>query len=135
MKRLAAPCLLLLSIATCSGDSASRATPQQPAAAPAQDQSYQPVYGSRNKERPEKRGTIRGDFQWAADSPTLTVAASRWDEFLKAHEAPDGEYEDSMHASYVAAAKYELIRVYYLMGRREEGDALLRRVDPVGWMK
>lgn len=135
MNRLAASCLLLVLIASCSGDNASRATSQQPGPTPTGSEPYQPVYGSRNKDKLEKRGTIRGDFQWAADAPRLTEAASRWEQFLKAHDAPDGEYEDSLHASYAAAATYELIRVYYLLGRREEGDALLRRVDPVGWMK
>jgi hypothetical protein len=96
---------------------------------------YRPVYGSRDDRASENRGTVRGDFQWAATAPTLPVAASRWEEFLKTHGPPGREFEDSVHASYVAAAQYELIRVYYLQGRRDEGDALLRRVDPVGWMK
>ena len=96
---------------------------------------YKPVYGSRDNLSSEKRGTIRGDFQWAAAAPTLPVAASRWEEFLKTHNPPGREFEDSMHTAYATAAQYELIRVYFLQGRRDEGDALLRRADPVGWAK
>jgi hypothetical protein len=101
----------------------------------AREDKYTPVYGSRDEGVPENRGTIRGDFRWAATAATLAVAASRWEEFLKTHNPPGAEFEDSFHASHVAAAQYELIRVYYLLGRREEGDALLRQVDPVGWTK
>ena len=38
-----------------------------------------------------------------------------------------------LHATYVNAAQYELLRVYYLLGRRDDGDELLRRLDPPGW--
>jgi hypothetical protein len=96
---------------------------------------YKPIYGARDSGVREKRGTVRGDFQWAADAPTLGLAASRWEEFLRIHNPPGQEFEDSLHASYVTAAQYELMRVYYLLGRSEDGDALLRRLDPVGWMK
>jgi len=114
------------------GGSVSCGTPQETSVS---RDSYKPVYGSTDVRPSETRGTIRGDFQWAASAPTLPVAASRWEEFLKTHNPPGREFEDAVHASYVAAAQYELIRVYYLQGRRDEGDALLRRVDPVGWTK
>jgi hypothetical protein len=66
------------------------------------------------------------------------VAAVRWQEFLKthrpAHEAhsSDQEYEDAFQANHTAAAQYELMRVYYLLGRVEDGDRLLRELDPLG---
>jgi hypothetical protein len=107
----------------------------QPQQVTARDDSYVPVYGARDQKASEARGTIRGDFQWAASAPTVSVAASRWEEFLKTHNPEGREFEDSVHASYVAAAQYELVRVYYLQGRKDEGDALLRRLDPVGWTK
>jgi len=93
---------------------------------------YLPLYRPSGAAR-ESRGTLRGDFQWAADAPTLDEAAVRWRSFLGAHDPPGQEFEDGVHASYVTAAQYELLRVYYLMGRREEGDALLRGLDPPGW--
>jgi hypothetical protein len=93
---------------------------------------YVPLF-SRATDRREARGTIRGDFQWASDAATLEDAASRWRKYLTGHNPPGQEYEDSVHASYVQAAQYELARVYYLLGRRDEGDALLNQLDPVGW--
>lgn len=117
---------LLLAVA-CGGG-----TPPAPDASGSE---YTPLYGARDPGGPEARGTIRGDFQWAAGAPTLGEAATRWEAFLQAHDPPGGEFEDGLHASYVAAARYELMRVYYLQGRRDAGDALLRRLDPVGWLK
>ena len=96
---------------------------------------YAPVYGASDRRLTDPRGTTRGDFQWAASAPTLTEAGSRWEAFLEEHDPAEREFEDSQHASYVAAAQYELLRVYYLQGRRDDGDALLRQLDPVGWMK
>ena len=120
--------VLLLSTCVALG-SCSRPEPRSN-----QTDQYKSVYGARDNS-PAERGTIRGDFQWAAAAPTLAVAASRWEEFLRTHNPPGREFEDSMHASYASAAQYELIRVYYLQGRRDDGDALLRKVDPVGWAK
>lgn len=93
---------------------------------------YVPVYSAPAGAR-ESRGTVRGDFQWAADAATLEEAVLRWQRYLETHNPPGREFEDGFHASYVNAAQYELLRVYYLLGRREDGDALLRRLDPVGW--
>ena len=97
-----------------------------------QVKSYVPLYRGADDRRAD-RGTVRGDFQWAADAPTLEEAALRWRSFLEAHNPPGQEFEDGFSASYVRAAQYELVRVHYLRGRREEGDAILRRLDPVGW--
>lgn len=96
---------------------------------------YVPLHGSRTGGERAADGTLRGDFQRALDAGTLPEAASRWRDFLTRHSPPGREYEDSIHASYAQAARYELVRVYYLLGRAEEGDALLREMDPVGWFK
>jgi hypothetical protein len=77
------------------------------------------------------RGTLKGDFEWAADSVSLNEAVSRWENFLKAHEPRDGEYGDGFHKLHVDAAKFELMRVYYLLGRTVDGDRLLKRIDPL----
>jgi hypothetical protein len=78
---------------------------------------------------------MRGNFQWASDAATLADAAQRWQEFLTKHSPPGAEFEDAMHASYAQAGRYELMRVYYLLGKRAEGDALMKELDPVGWFK
>ena len=116
---------ITVTIPACRND----APEQRPAAASAR---YAPLF-SRAADRREARGTMRGDFQWASDAATLEDAASRWRKYLTEHNPPGQEYEDSVHASYVHAAQYELARVYYLLGRRDEGDALLNQLDPVGW--
>ena len=129
---------LLLSTSILNG--ACRAQPVSP---PAGTQStsttpatnYTPLYGVPAGSEREPRGSIRGDFRWALDADTLADAAQRWQEFLTKHNPPGVEFEDGMHASYVHAARYELVRVNYLLGRREEGDALLRELDPVGWFR
>jgi hypothetical protein len=123
-------CGMLMSLpASCRSEQTSlRPAPEVEAARP-----YEPLYRSRTGGTRERRGTIRGDFQWAADAPTLVEAATRWQSFLKAHNPPGQEFEDSLHASYVSAAEYELLRVYYLLNRQHEGDELLRRLDPPGW--
>ena len=95
---------------------------------------YVPLYRAAIDNK-ESRGTIRGDFRWAAEAMTLEEAALRWQRYLGVHNPPGQEFEDNVQASYVSAAQYELARVYYLLGRREQGDALLRRLDPVGWEK
>jgi hypothetical protein len=41
------------------------------------------------------------------------------------------EFEDATQKRYVDAAIYELMRVYYLLGQRDDGDRLLKRVDPL----
>ena len=96
---------------------------------------YVPLFGTRVGTEREPRGSIRGDFQWALDASTLPDAAQRWQEFLTRHSPPGAEFEDGMHASYATAARYELVRVNYLLGRLAEGDALLKELDPVGWFK
>ena len=127
MRATVALLCVVLASAICACRTASSPAPR--------DDAYKSVYGSRSGASHEARGTIRGDFQWAAGAPTVRDAALRWEEFLKVHNPPGAEFEDNLHALYVQAAKYELMRVYYLLGRRDDADALLRALDPVGWTK
>ena len=76
-------------------------------------------------------GTLSGDFQWAAGAATLSEARDRWLEFLARHDPADGTYEDGFHAMRTATAKYELARIFYLIGDAESGDAYLRQADPL----
>jgi hypothetical protein len=93
---------------------------------------YTPVLASRpDVSTRALRGTLKGDFEWAADSASLQEAASRWEQFLKAHEPRNGEYGDGFHKLHVDGAKLELMRVYYLLGRINDGDRILRQIDPL----
>jgi hypothetical protein len=70
-------------------------------------------------------------FARAAASPTLNEATEAWKAFLLSYP-PDAESEDAVQKRYSHAARWELMRVYYLSGRVAEGDALLEAADPLG---
>lgn len=91
---------------------------------------YRPFYTMPRAATPQPRGTLKGDFDWAASAATLGEASERWKEFLRAHP-PDGEYEDAFQRNHVRAAQYELMRVEYLRGRVQEGDKLLNQLEDV----
>jgi hypothetical protein len=140
---LAGVCLSSVTVAGCqpvpsAASNSPTATPVAPAASATPSRPYTPVFAARDAAAAEqKRGTLRDDFQWAAAASTLEEAAVRWEEFLKTH-APSGaggaageEYEDAFQANHVSSARYELMRVYYLLGRAEDGDRILRELDPL----
>lgn|GEM_PF-2577702 len=93
---------------------------------------YAPIFAPKYKPS-EKYAlkTLKGDFSWAAESPTLPVAAYRWRTFLARYAGPDRELEDGFDALRINVAKYELMRVYYLLGKAKEGDQLLEQLDPL----
>jgi hypothetical protein len=93
---------------------------------------YVPAYASTVKisER-TVRGTLKGDFLWAAASSTVRVAALRWKEFLRKHYPPGREVGDGYEAQLITVAQYELMRVYYLLGDAKAGDKLLLKLDPL----
>jgi len=92
---------------------------------------YRPFYSMPAGATPQARGTLKGDFDRAMSAPTVDEAATRWTEFLRAHEPADGEYEDGFQRDHVRVAQYELMRIEYLRGRVEEGDKLLRKLEDV----
>ena len=94
------------------------------------DAAYRPFYAMPRAATPQPRGSLKGDFDWAAGAQTLAEAARRWTEFLRAHP-PDGEYEDAFQRNHVRAAQYELMRVEYLRGRVAEGDKLMNQLEDV----
>ena len=99
--------------------------------APSPDEAaYRPFYTMPRAATPQPRGSLKGDFDWAAGAATLADASARWNEFLRAHP-PDGEYEDAFQRNHVRAAQYELMRVEYLRGRVQEGDKLLNQLEDV----
>jgi hypothetical protein len=96
-------------------------------------QPYAPVFANpANAAAAAERGTLKGDYDWAAGSSSLTEAASRWREFVAAHSPADGEYEDEFQMNHVNAGKFELMRAYYLLGQTAEGDAVLKEINPLG---
>ena len=99
----------------------------------ATEKSYVPLLASRpDGSIQAPRGTLKGDFEWASDAISVEEAAFRWEQFLKAYEPPHGEYGDGFHKLHVDAAKLELMRVYYLLGRMQDGDRILKELDPLG---
>lgn len=91
---------------------------------------YIPIYAHKFKPAEKHaRHSRQGDFAWAADSPTLGTAAMRWRSFLLAYG--EIELDSATQARLIAIAKYELMRVYYLMGDVKAGDKLWKELDPL----
>ncbi|MCP5119879.1 MAG: hypothetical protein GY953_54465 [bacterium] len=97
---------------------------------PKQEDGYVPVLATPSANEAQV-GTLRGDFDAAARSSSLQEAASRWQEFIRAHRPADGEYEDEFQKNLVDAAHFELMRAYYLLGQAEKGDAVLKEMNPL----
>lgn len=93
-------------------------------------QKYSTVYAQQYKPAEKHaRGTLQGDFVWAAESPSLRIAGLRWKNFLLRYK--EVELDSAIQARLLAIAKYELMRVYYLLGNQKEGDRLLKELDPL----
>lgn len=95
------------------------------------DQTYTPVLAPAPAAAVAERGSLKGDFDWAASARTIPDATRRWEEFLQRHTPPNGEYEDAFQKRHIDAGRYELMRAYYLLGEREKGDAVLKDLDPL----
>jgi len=65
-------------------------------------------------------------FDWAAQAQTLKEAEQRWGRFLKQYD--NGQFEEPIDFNYVRSARFELMRVYYLLGKVDEADALARKL-------
>jgi hypothetical protein len=115
LEKLLAAVLLVATIAAC---------------APERDHAYVPVL-ARPSANAAEAGSLRADFDAAARSTTLEEAASRWQALIRDHSPPDGEYEDEYQKNLVDTAKYELMRIDYLLGNRTEGDAVLEGLNPL----
>jgi hypothetical protein len=131
--RLPRPLFLVLSLllAGCTGQQAPAPAPA-PAQSPAAAIPYKPAFVSAAQAAAASPGgTVAAAFATAASAPTLGQAAEAWAAFLVRYP-PDGETEDSVQKRYSDAARWELMRVYYLSGKAAEGDALLEAADPLG---
>jgi hypothetical protein len=94
-------------------------------------EAYVPVFGDAveaGKTHPP--GTVAALFAQAGSATVLAEARANWEAFLNRYP-PTMEFEDATQKRYVDAAIYELMRVYYLLGQRDDGDRLLKRVDPL----
>ncbi len=101
--------------------------PPPPLAAP-----YKPAFVSAAQAAAvNPAGTVAAAYAQAASAPTLNAAVEAWKAFLVRYP-PDGETEDAAQKRYADAARWELMRVYYLAGKTAEGDALLDAADPLG---
>lgn len=119
---LGSAALLLVAASACRHDAAATA-----------ERAYAPLYPSSETRGAEHTtGTIKGDFDRCVESRSLASAAPNWEAFLETWDPSDGEYEDGFHALHVRAAKLELARAYYLLGRADDGDRLMLEIEPLG---
>jgi hypothetical protein len=97
---------------------------------PPANRRYVPVYAHKFKPTEKyPRRSLQGDFIWAADSRDLRTAAIRWRGFLGTYG--EKELDSAMQARLISIGKYELMRVYYLLGNVEAGDKLWKELDPM----
>lgn len=91
---------------------------------------YATVYAQQYKPTGKyPRNTLQGDFVWAARSSNLRTAAVRWKHFLSRHS--ERELDSAIQPRLVSIAKYELMRVYYLLGNVRAADQILKELDPL----
>lgn len=91
---------------------------------------YSTVYAQQFKPTEKHaRDTLQGDFIWAAKSPNIRTAAVRWKKFLLLYS--EQELDSAIQARLVTIAKYELMRVYYLLGNSQAADKILKDIDPL----
>jgi len=94
------------------------------------DRRYSTIYAHKFKPAGNyPRGSLQGDFVWAADSPDQRTAAIRWKSFLLKYG--EMELDSGTQARLISIAKYELMRIYYLRGDSKAGDKLLQELDPL----
>src|SRR5829696_3953431 len=99
-------------------------------AASTSNRQYSPIYAHKFKPAEKHpRRSLQGDFAWAAASPNLRTAAIRWRSFLLAYG--ERELDSAIQARLISIAKYELMRIYYLLGDLKAGDKLLTELDPL----
>ena len=110
---------------------------------------YEPLFPLDSTLASSPRGTVMGDYAIAQSSENPKVAMARWGKFLDDHTYGEPvEFDDLTHLYFVRQAHYELMRLYYIHGRTDEADSLLRQVqgltvysprpiggDPTRWCK
>lgn len=91
---------------------------------------YATVYAQQYKPTEKyPRNTLQGDFVWAAGSSNLRSAAVRWKNFLVRYG--ERELDSAIQPRLISIAKYELMRVYYLLGNVRGADQILKELDPL----
>jgi len=91
---------------------------------------YSTVYAQQYKPTEKyPRNTLQGDFLWAAGSSSPRTAAVRWNNFLVRYG--DRELDSAIQPRLISIAKYELMRVYYLLGNIRAADQILKELDPL----
>ena len=70
-------------------------------------------------------GSLRGDFNSAANAGNDQAAYDRWHQFLQAYDPKDGVFEDGMHVRLVEWARMEVVR----LDHRAAGDAEAERAQ------
>jgi hypothetical protein len=93
---------------------------------------YLPHWGNRAENFAKwPEGSLGHDFYRACSSKDLQTAARQWQAFLDKYAPEDAAFQDAFHWNHVIYAKQELMRVYYLLGKSDDADRILREFDPV----
>ena len=102
---------------------------------PIESAKWSPVYGSYEGQGYPSKDHWRYRRSLLSKSQTLTQAKAAFEQFLSDPnnyaENEIGCYEDASHSYAMETAKYELMRIYYQLGMVEQGDNILRHLDPL----
>ncbi|MBA3356403.1 MAG: hypothetical protein H0U18_10825 [Pyrinomonadaceae bacterium] len=99
-------------------------------AASNRDRRYSTIYAQQYKPTEKyPRNTLQGDFLWAAGSSSLRTAAVHWKNFLVKYG--ERELDSAIQPQLISIAKYELMRVYFLLGNIRAADQILKELDPL----
>lgn len=80
-------------------------------------------------------GTVFSEFYIGACCKTLEEAKKHYEEYVAFSGPIDNSWEDSTHCIHHTLGKLELMRIYYLLGEIEKGDAILKdmKASEIQW--
>ena len=91
---------------------------------------YEPLFPLDPAMSANPRGTVLGDYAHAQRSEDSDVAITRWEQFLDDYAYRDPvAIDDLTQLNFVRLAHYELLRLYYILDKTDQADALLRKTE------
>lgn len=88
---------------------------------------YEPLYEMDAAYEPS---SITESYMKAYRSPTVDGAIDAWKEFIEANSYDEEpEVSDLTDLTLIRQAHYELVRLYYINGRKADADSLLKKAN------
>ena len=97
--------------------------------------SWEPVYGEPSQTATHPAGTWQANRQHVYAATTLGTARDRFRDFINDPanytDGVIGSLEDGPHLYAMESAKYELVRLHYLLDGTADGDVIFKELDPL----